>query len=189
MGFEVPGDPATPSSRAGSAAAGESPTPSAGPLPIVGQDGPSLDLAFEQGIRSYAEVATRLNVVHSRLDSIQSVVITLTVAVPTVAVAADRDPDFASGWVIAAIVLGGTAVLLGLWARAWSGLILINPADLQKHAMHYSPADFKRDALHWAGENFETNSRIVTRKSRVATLMSVLLFGETALFIVWLAST
>lgn len=140
-------------------------------------------------MRSYAEVATRLNVVHSRLDSIQSVVVTLTIAVPTVAVAADRDPDFASGWVIAAIVLGGTAVLLGLRARAWSGLILVDPADIYEKWLSLPPPEFKREALYWAGKNFETNSRIVGRKSRVATLMSVLLFVEAALFIVWLAST
>ena len=90
---------------------------------------------------------------------------------------------------IAAIVLGGVAVLLGLWARAWSGLTLVDPADLQKHSLHYSPAEFKMEALYWAGKNFETNSRIVWRKSRVATLMSGLLFVEAGLFIVWIAST
>ena len=140
-------------------------------------------------MRSYAEVASRLNVVDSRLDSIQSVVVTLTLAVPTVALAADTDPDFASGWVIAAIVLGGVAVLLGLLARAWSGLILVNPADLQKHSLHYSPAEFKTGALYWAGKNFEANSRVVRRESRVATLISGLLFVEAGLFILWLANT
>lgn len=140
-------------------------------------------------MRSYAEVASRLNVVHSRLDSIQSIIVTLTLAVPTVALAAERDPDFESGWLFGALALAGVAVALGLWARAWSGLILVDPADLRKHFLHYSPAEFKSEALYWAGKNFETNSRIVGRKSRVATLMSVLLFVEAALFIAWLAST
>ena len=140
-------------------------------------------------MRSYAEVASRLNVVDSRLDSIQSVVVTLTLAVPTVALAADTDPDFASGWVIAAIVLGGVAVLLGLLARAWSGLILVDPADLYEKWLQSPRVEFKREALYWAGKHFAANSRIVGRKSRVATLISGLLFIEAGLFILWLAST
>ena len=140
-------------------------------------------------MRSYAEVASRLNVVHSRLDSIQSVVVTLTLAVPTVALAAERDPDFGSGWLFGALALAAMAVALGPRARAWSGLILVDPADIYEKWLHFPPAKFKGEALFWAGTDFETNSRIVGRKSRVATLMSVLLFGEAALFIVWLAST
>ena len=140
-------------------------------------------------MRSYAEVASRLNVVHSRLDSIQSVVVTLTLAVPTVALAADSDPDFGSGWLFGALVLAAVAVALGLRARAWSGLILVDPADIYEKWLQFPPAKFKREALYWAGKNFETNSRIVRRKSRVATLISGLLFIEAGLFILWLAST
>ncbi len=68
-------------------------------------------------------------------------------------------------------------------------MILVDPADIREDWLHLPPAEFKSTALYWAGENFKTNSRIVGRKSRVATLMSLLLFVEAALFIVWLART
>ena len=140
-------------------------------------------------MRSYGEVAERLSVVHSRLDSIQSVVVTLTLAVPTVALAAEKDPDFGSGWLIGAIALALLTVVLGLWARAWSGLILIDPADLYENSLHLSPAEFKKESLYWAGQNFDANLRTVNRKSLAATFMVLLLLVEVALFIAWFAST
>ena len=140
-------------------------------------------------MRSYAEVASRLNVVHSRLDSIQSVVVTLALAVPTVALAAEADPDFGSGWLIGAIALAGVAVVLGLAARAWSGMKLVDPTDLYERWLHLSPAEFKKEFLYWAGKNFDANSRTVNRKSLAASLMVVLLLVEAGLFIAWFAST
>ncbi len=140
-------------------------------------------------MRSYGEVGSRLNVVHSRLDSIQSVVVTLTLAVPTVALAAERDPDFGSGWLIGAIALALVTVVLGLWARAWSGLTLVNPAHLYENWLHLSLAEFKKESLYWAGRNFGANSRTVNRKSLAASLMVVLLLVEAGLFVAWFAST
>ncbi len=171
-----------------SPAEGDAPA-TAGPPSAIEQDYQSLDLAFEQGVRSYAEVASRLNVVHSRLDSIQSVVVTLTLAVPTVALATERDPDFGSGWLIGAIALALATVVLGLWARAWSGLTLVNPAHLYEDSLHLPSAEFKRASLYWAGQNFNANLRTVNRKSLAATFMVVLLLVEAALFILWLANT
>ncbi len=140
-------------------------------------------------MRSYAEVAARLNIVHGRLDSIQSVVVTLTLAVPTVGLAAREDPDFASGWLIGAIALAGVTVALGLAARAWSGMKLIDPTDLYDHWLHFPRAKFKKESLYWAGRHFDANSTTVNRKSLVASLMVVLLLVEAGLFIAWFAST
>ena len=159
------------------------------PPVVTEEEYPSLDLAFGQVARSYAEVASRLDAVHGRLDSIQSVVVTLTLAVPTVALAADGDPDFTSAWVIAAIALGGATVVLGLWARARSGLTLVNPAHLYENSLHLPPAEFKKDSLYWAGEHFNTNTRTVNRAAVVASFMVVLLLIEAGLFVAWFAST
>ncbi|MDE2640758.1 MAG: hypothetical protein OXI03_09275, partial [Chloroflexota bacterium] len=132
------------------------------PSPGIDREYPSLDLAYEQGVRSYAEVASRLDAVHSRLDSIQSVVVTLTLAVPTVALAANGDTNFTSGWVIAAIALAVVTVILGLSARAWSGLILVDPGDLHEKWLHLPPAEFKREALYSAQKHFDATSRTAT---------------------------
>ena len=156
-GLRAPGPGSSPG-RAASPTDDGAHAPAAGTSPAIEQDYPSLDLAYEQGVRSYGEVAERLSVVHSRLDSIQSVVVTLTLAVPTVALAAEKDPDFGSGWLIGAIALALLTVVLGLWARAWSGLILIDPADLYENSLHLSPAEFKKESLYWAGQKLRRES-------------------------------
>ena len=140
-------------------------------------------------MRSYGEVASRLNIVHGRLDSIQSVVVSLTLAVPTVALAAEEDPDFGSWWLIGAVALAGVTVVLGLAARAWSGMKLVDPTDLYEHWLHLPRAEFKKESLYWAGRHFDANSRTVNRKSLAGTLMVLLLLVEVGLFVAWFAST
>ena len=80
-------------------------------------------------------------------------------------------------------------IVLGLSARAWSGLILVDPGDLHEKWLHLPPAEFKREALYSAGKNFDANSRTVNRKSLIASLMVMLLVIEAGLFVAWFAST
>ncbi len=150
---------------------------------------PSLDLAFRQGVRSYSQVAARLTAVHGRIDALQWAVIWLTVAFPIGVRAADGAASFTSGFAIAAFALAGVTVFLGLAARAWSGMTLVNPARLYAHWLHLPEKEFKLRSLYWAGQHFEENSRAVNRKSLLASLMVLLLLVEVGLFVAWFAST
>ncbi len=109
---------------------GHAPPPPAGQPTGNDPTHASLTLAFQQVGRSYAEIAARLDASHSRLNAIQSVVLTLTVVIPTVALAVEEDPHFASGWLIAAGVVALVNVILGIEARILSGMKLVNPAHL-----------------------------------------------------------
>ena len=159
--------------------------------PPVGLDPeyPSLKLAFEQIGRSYAEVSARLDAAHNRLNAIQSVVLALTLAVPTVALAVEEDANFQSAWLIAAGVLALVNVVLGIAARIVSGMKLVNPAHLYDGWLHLPEEEFKRRSVYWAGQHFIANSRTVNRTGWVATGMVLLLIVEVALFVAWFAST
>ena len=150
---------------------------------------PSLNLAFQQVGRSYAEIAARLDASHSRLNAIQSVVLTLTLAVPTVALAVEADTDFASVWLIAAGVVALVNVIVGIEARILSGMKLVNPAHLYDGWLHIPEEEFKRRSVYWAGRHFTANSRTVYRTGWVATGMVVLLLVEVGLFVAWFGST
>ncbi len=134
-------------------------------------------------------MSARLDSAHSWLNSIQSLVVTVTIAVPTVSVAAGENPDFGSGWLVAALAIAVLNVVLGLSARAWSGIKLVGPAHLYQDWLHRPPAEFKWNSLYWAGRHFSANSRTVHRKSWVATFMVVLLLVEVGLFVAWFGST
>ena len=188
VGSEAPG----PSSSAGLAGtlAEEADHPASGDPPSPpDREYPSLDLAFDQVGRSYAEISARLDAAHNWLNSIQSLVVTLTIAVPTVSIAAGENPDFGSGWLVAAITVAVLNVVLGLTARAWSGIMLVGPTHLYQSWLHLPPAEFKWHSLYWAGKHFDANSRTVHRKSWVATFMVVLLLVEVGLFVAWFGST
>ena len=148
----------------------------------------SLKLAFQQVGRSYAEIAARLDASHSRLNAIQSVVLTLTLAVPTVALAVEADPDFTSVWLIAAGVVALVNVILGIAARILSGMKLVNPANLYDGWLHLPEEEFKRRSVYWAGQHFNANSRTVYRTGWVATGMVALLLVEVGLFVAWFGS-
>jgi hypothetical protein len=156
--------------------------------PFAPENYPSLDLAFQQGVRSYAQVAARLTAVHGRIDALQWAVIWLTVAFPIGVRAADRDASLTAGFAIAAFALAGVTVFLGLVTRAWSGMTLVDPARLFENWLHLPEEEFKWRSLYWAGQHFNANSRAVNRKSLLASLMVGLLLVEVGLFIVWLAS-
>ena len=127
-----------------------------------------------------------------RIDGLESLAVTLTLAVPVVAGSLLSDPrraDFESPWFIAAMVTFFVMLFLGLFARSRSGVKLLSPVSIYDDGwLDLAESDFKEGIVYWAGEHWRHNSRLVFWKAWAAVAMTVLFMLEVILFVGWIAT-
>lgn len=147
---------------------------------------PGVSIAHGLVERSYAIMLERLDAVENRIQALQTVVMTFTLAVPIFSAGIAKSVGFASPVFIAALVVFILAVICGVVGRAWGSVTLVNPKVVYEKWLHYSDWEFKKTALYWAGTHYEANVLLVNRKGYFLTVMSTLFAVEVLLLLFWL---
>lgn len=149
---------------------------------------PSVDIAYDLVERSYKVMLERLQSVDSRIQGLQTVVVTLTLATPVFSAGIVRDISLLSPWFFAAIIAFLAAMICGVVGRASGYVTLVNPKVIYEKWLHFAEWEFKKNAIYWAGEHYEANASLVNRKGRFLTAMSLLFVAEILLFLGWIVA-
>ncbi len=94
--------------------------------------------------------------------------------------------DYVTPFSILAIMCFGFAFLVGLLARRYGHIRLIDPTNLYDVHMRKQEWDAKRDIVYFAGKAHNLNAKLIKRKSDCADMVSMLLGLEAILGIAWL---
>lgn len=144
---------------------------------------PSVELAYPFAVSAYEVAQKRLDAVDSKLQTLIAAGVSLSLAVPAIAIS--KGIRFDSFWFMVATVFFFLAVCVGVYARITGDLRAINPMRVYKHMLHLSHTQFKIDALYWAGEDFEVNRKMIERKARLGTYALIAFFIEAVSVAVW----
>jgi hypothetical protein len=107
--------------------------------------------------------------------------------VPSVASA--RNLSFRSIWFWSAIGIFFLILLLGLRARHYGNIILLNPKKtFVKEWLELDATDFKRFLIEYAGEHWEQNNSLVEWKWNKSVVLSGLYFLQAFLLVVWVVA-
>jgi hypothetical protein len=146
----------------------------------------SIDVAYPLAISSYDMAAKRFDAMDTKLNTVITFAVTVTLAVP--AIASAKGIGFRSVWFVIAVCafLAGVAVVT--YGRVAAELILLNPKTLYEHYLDSDELEFKRDMIYWAGENFVHNTNVINRNARLAALASILFALEAVAVGAWVVS-
>jgi hypothetical protein len=146
----------------------------------------SLDLAYELAVESYDPLVKRLDIMDGRLQAIMSFAATTMALVPSVASA--RNLSFRSFWFWAAFTVFVLILLLGVQARHYGEVILINPKKLATQDwLELETKDFKKFFIEYASTHWEKNNSLITWKWNKAVFLSILFFLQVGLLVAWMA--
>jgi hypothetical protein len=144
---------------------------------------PSVELAYPFAASAYEVAQKRLDAVDSKLQTLIAAGVSLSLAVPAIAVS--KGVHFGSIWFIAGVVFFLAAICIGLYARVTGDLQVINPMRIYNYMLHLSSWDFKIEAVYWAGIDFEKNRNMIERKAKLGTYALIAFLIEAVLVVVW----
>ena len=155
------------------------------PETLSPEDMPGLDRAYDFVQPSYQWALARYEAGNTRLQTMLTVVASVSLAVPTLAKLLDDSLLFADKWFALACVAFLAAMAIGVYGRHAGTVVLADPRVLLRGWLSLPEAQFKYDALYWASDHFAHNVGAVERKWRCAGAMLALFLVEAGLLLAW----
>ena len=146
---------------------------------------PSVDLAYPFAVESYAIATKRYDAWDLKIQTLLSLGVTLTLAIPIGGKALGF--GFYSVWFALAMITFVTAIGLGLYGRLSGKLKIIDPKTLYDHFLTHTELEFKRDMILWAGRNYTANRAIIDCMHRISVIITFLFILETLWVALWVA--
>jgi len=150
-------------------------------------DFPSVELAYDVAIGSYATLAGRYQAVEGRLQSILGWMIGFTMGTVGFVRGLESKPDFtALFWV--AMGVFAVAMLTAAKATVAGSLELLSPRCVYPAWADADEWTFKMNMVMRASDDFVTNLTAIDRKAKAAEIVTSLFALEAILLIVWSAT-
>ena len=109
---------------------------------------PSLELAYQFVIPSYANMLNRLAAVEDRIQRFMIFVATLTAAIPLIAVGLNVDAKHLSScWTLLALISFFAFVIVSIRGRSLGEVVMIDPGNLNDEWQSKSREEFLRKCL------------------------------------------
>src|SRR4051812_36036870 len=122
---------------------------------------PGTDDAYTFVLPSYQWMLTRLEAADSRIQALQTFVLTVTTAIPAIVTTAsgpNGQAKLTSQWFFYAMLAAGVAIVIGVIGRMSGSIMLIDPSLLHtKEWLSLESDAFKRDMIYFAGQHYERN--------------------------------
>lgn len=148
---------------------------------------PSVDLAYEFIVaRSYDWMIGRINALDGRLQSFQSLAVTVMLGVPVLVKSLLPSADFLSGLFIGGMSLFGSVIVLGAIGRYSSKISLPYPDKFYDHWLHFSPWEFRKNLLYYAGRDALRNLDSLERKGKILDVMTMAFLVGIVLLLIWI---
>lgn len=149
---------------------------------------PAVDAAYAFVLPSYQMLAMRFEAADTRLTTLLTLTVSLTLGAPVFARALRPDIVFSALPFIGALILAIIAVLIGIVSRVSGALVLPDPMVIYEKSLHRSDHSFKLAQIYFAGENLRLNRMSVEAKGKAAFAMMLAVCLETSLLIWWLTT-
>lgn len=151
---------------------------------------PRVGLAYEFVLPSYEWAMKRLDAVDGRIQTLQTLIIGTTLAVPVFAraVLPETSLDFGSVWFVLALLAFVLSIGTGMVARASGTIKLLSPDKLYERYLSKDQEQFKKDVLYYAGAHAVDNHRLVLFKGRAQSIMTGLFLAEVILLVLWITN-
>ena len=130
---------------------------------------------------------TRMESSFSRIQGLLTIASTVTLGVPAFAVSMKHDISLLSPWFIMATLFYVAIIAVGIIARDWGDLILLDPGKLYQQSLHLTEWELKKDVIYFAGQHFAHNQALANRKATLSRIMSVMFAAEVVTLRFWLA--
>lgn len=153
----------------------------------MGNEKPTLDLAYQLAVASYEPLVKRLDALDARLQTVMGLAATTMALVSSVASA--RNLSFHSPWFWLATCAFALIIFLGNHVRHYGDIILINPKRINTTEwMELEPEWFKQYIIKQAGDHWEKNNALVLFKWRRSVEISYVYLLQVGLLVVWVAA-
>ena len=149
-------------------------------------DYPSLELAFEFVKPSYDWIMNWFEITNNKIQSLLTLAVTLTAALPLFAIAIFQEINFKSNWFYISLGCFLALMIAGVIGRRIGAVKLLHPRLLYNQTLQYSKFEFKRNLLYWAGEHFNINKKYIFIKNLILDIMTGLLLLEIVFIVVWI---
>ncbi len=150
---------------------------------------PSVNLAYEIGLRSYDYTRYSLDAVDQGLDALRTWATTITLGVIVLIASKDHLASLWDKCFLLAISLFGLVVLLTIIPKWFKTMRVISPEGLYNKWLHYSEWEFKKNTLYWAGDDFKVNMKGVRLRGHFLLAGTVTFFLEVAALVLWVVSS
>jgi len=145
---------------------------------------PGVHEAFDFVLPSYDWALRRFEAIDTRLRQIGMAAATFAVGAP-VAARAIAEINLFDWWFIAASSVGAVVFAGALYAQTHGTIALPSIGLIVADDLEHECWAFRRHHLEYAAEAWAKNYRRINRRGRIATVLSVGLGVQIALFIVW----
>ena len=149
------------------------------------QDMPGLDVAYGLVQPSYQWALARFEAGNTRLQTMLTVIVSASLAVPAVAGALNKSLSFTDTRFLLAGVVFLAAVAVGVYGRHTGTTTLADPQTMLQNLMVLSEAELKYRVVYDAADHFTRNASAIERKWRCAGAMLGLFGLEAALLLAW----
>src|SRR5437016_12306315 len=139
----------------------------------------SIELAYPIAVNSYDWAAQRYDAVDARIQTILSIGMTGTLAMP-VAFSALKLSVVRPWAAYLASALFVLAVCIGTYARLCGDLKLVTPKVLYEKWLGFEASEFKRNLVYFAGQHMEQNRAAIAYKHKLLVLVTTIFIFEVA---------
>lgn len=146
----------------------------------------SVALAYQFVLPSYDWMLRRLASVESRINNLLMLIATVTAGIPLVVVGLNGEAQHLNGWLaIWAFSLFALSISLGLIARAWGKIELVDPANFAEDWISRPKEEFWKWSVHYAGKHYNKNDKLISSKSRLVDVAVGIFVVEVILWAFW----
>jgi hypothetical protein len=146
---------------------------------------PAGETAYPLAIAAYDIAMRRFDSVDSRISTLLTFVITVSLAIPVLANA--KGLSLHSAWFWLAVVSFVAGTIVALFARLHGKLHVLHPAKLYKSYLHLTEPRFKLQMIYWSGEHLSDNLKLINRNGRLAGASAFLFLLEAIFIAAWAA--
>lgn len=144
---------------------------------------PSVEIAYPIALEAYETAVKRFDAVDSKLNTLVTFAVTVSLAVPVLAQA--KNLSFRSTWFTVAALAFTAGIGVATYARIVGNLMLLSPRVLYDQFLDLEPWQFKRHMIDWAGENWEHNKTLINRNGTLAAIAAILFALEVVAVAAW----
>jgi hypothetical protein len=155
-------------------------------MSVTESEYPSVELAYPIAIGSYDTAIKRLDALDSKLNTLLTFAVSVSLAVPVLANA--KNLSFRSSWFITAAVAFVLGVGVTTFARLNGSLNLLDPRVIYDSYLDLDHWNFKRHTIDWAGDNWRHNQKLINRNANLGSVAATLFALEALAVGAWVVA-
>jgi len=149
---------------------------------------PSVDLAYDIGLKSYDWAIGRMDAIDSTINTLLAWISSINLGVIAIIASKNSAAYFNKPCFYYAMIAFAVIILSGLATKVCGSLRMLLLEEIYDSYLHESHQEFKKDIFWFSGLHFRKNQVIVNRKGYVSIGMILCFIIEIIFIYLWLTS-